>query len=148
MSCSSAFLAHLWRSAGQLLADRGHVILHVHGGASMFARVVTFQRSSPSKLDKANDMARDQVLPVMRQQPGYRGVCVLSDRSSGKQLGISFWDTNEQALGSANYNTTRDRTSNELGDVVPPITEVFDVFDIETAPATDGCSVESPEVAR
>jgi len=93
----------------------------------MFARIVTFQRSSSSSTDEAIRVAREQVIPMARQQPGYRGVCVLTDRASGKQLGISFWETAEQARGSAGYNAARDRTSQELADTAPPVTEVFEV---------------------
>jgi heme-degrading monooxygenase HmoA len=39
---------------------------------------------------------REQVLPLMRQQDGFEGFITLSDRQSGKVVGVSFWES-EQA---------------------------------------------------
>jgi hypothetical protein len=103
----------------------------------MFARIVTFQRSA-SSLDESARLAREQVIPLIRRQPGYRGAYVLVDRASGKQLGITLWDSPEHASGSAAHNDVRDQTSRDLGDATPPVTEVFevDLIDQPTASAT------------
>ena len=93
----------------------------------MFARVVTFHRAQPNGIDAANTLAREQVLPLLHEQPGYQGTLVLADRATGKQLGISLWDTAEHAAGSPSFNAARGQSSKQLGDTMPPVTEVFEV---------------------
>jgi hypothetical protein len=65
----------------------------------MHARVVTFQGS----LDKIQDPGshfRERVLPVLRQQTGFKSTHLLVDRTRGKLVGISLWES-EQAVEAA-----------------------------------------------
>ena len=71
----------------------------------MYARVVTGQYQ-PGKLDEGEQIYRESILPEARQQPGFKGALGLVDRSSGKAISISFWQTeaNAQASGvSSSY---------------------------------------------
>ena len=93
----------------------------------MFARVVTFHRR-PDLLEEAVASAREEVLALMQRQAGFKGFYVLADRTSGKQIGISFWETEAAARAAAAVlDPLRDRTSRELGDTAPPTTELFEV---------------------
>jgi hypothetical protein len=51
-------------------------------------------------VDDALQVFEQQVMPVLREQPGYRGVYVFST-PEGRALLISFWDTSEQADATA-----------------------------------------------
>jgi heme-degrading monooxygenase HmoA len=57
------------------------------------------------QVDEGMRHVREQVLPLLQQQDGFEGFVVLSDRQSGKIIGISFWES-EQAM----------RASEEVGD--------------------------------
>ena len=93
----------------------------------MVARVVTFHRS-PDRLDEVTRRFHEQVAPVMHQQAGFKGAYILVDRTSGKQLGISLWETEEAARGAmAALEEGRTRSAQELGDATPPIVEAFEV---------------------
>ena len=57
------------------------------------------------QVDEGMRYVREQVLPQLQQQDGFEGFVVLSDRQSGKIIGVSLWES-EQAL----------RASEEVGD--------------------------------
>jgi heme-degrading monooxygenase HmoA len=70
----------------------------------MYARVTTFHMD-PSKLEEALDISRASILPVMKQQQGFKGVFTLVDRQAGKTLSITLWETEAdvQAGASSGY---------------------------------------------
>jgi heme-degrading monooxygenase HmoA len=59
----------------------------------MFARVISAQ-SEPEGVDSAIRIAQEQ-LPGAREQPGFSGFYLLADRTSGKLLTISLWQSHE-----------------------------------------------------
>ncbi len=58
----------------------------------MNARVVTVQ-SKPDKVEEAVSLWRDEVLPIAKQQQGFKGVLLLLDRGTGKTISISLWES-------------------------------------------------------
>lgn len=60
----------------------------------MYARVTTLE-GPPDKIDDATRHVREQVLPQLRQMDGFKGFVALSDRQSGKVLGVAFWESEE-----------------------------------------------------
>ncbi len=58
----------------------------------MHARVVTVQ-IKPDKIEETLSVWRDAVLPTAKQQNGFKGVLVLTDRGAGKGLSITLWET-------------------------------------------------------
>jgi len=60
----------------------------------MYARVSTFL-GSPGGLDSAVANARDNVVPAMAKVDGFRGLMVLIDRSSGRSMSVTLWDSEE-----------------------------------------------------
>jgi heme-degrading monooxygenase HmoA len=75
------------------------------GRSCIFARISTLE-GSPDQVDEGLRHVREQVLPLMQQQDGFKGFIALSDRQSGKVIGVSLWES-EQAM----------RASEEAGDV-------------------------------
>jgi len=63
----------------------------------MYARMTTIQ-TQPGTLDEAIRIAQDAVLPAARQQPGFKGVLALVDYSTGKLIGITWWETEADML--------------------------------------------------
>lgn len=62
----------------------------------MHSRVTTLE-GQPDRIDDAISQVEAEVLPVLREQDGFKGFTVHVNRSSGKVLGISYWES-EQAL--------------------------------------------------
>jgi hypothetical protein len=66
----------------------------------MFARIATFESTDPAADEKLTAQATEIVEPILRGLPGIQGHMELADRSSGKSLSISFFDTEENALAA------------------------------------------------
>jgi heme-degrading monooxygenase HmoA len=67
------------------------------GSAGAYARVLT-SKAQLDKMDEGMQIVRDSVLPVARQQPGFKGGFWLSDRSTGKIMAITLWATEADLL--------------------------------------------------
>ena len=63
----------------------------------MFARVATTQ-SQPERLEEIMRRLRDQTVPVLQAQKGFRGCYGMVDRESGKAVAISLWETEEKVV--------------------------------------------------
>ena len=57
----------------------------------MYVRVLTF--AGAENIDEGVRFVRDEAVPVLRQQHGYRGVSVSADRSGGVLGIVSRWET-------------------------------------------------------
>jgi len=60
----------------------------------MHAQVTTVE-ASPARLDDAIRFFREQVLPQLQQLDGFEEFIVLSDRPSGKLVGVVLWENEE-----------------------------------------------------
>jgi hypothetical protein len=94
---SSGYLQEQFAKIVPLLAETPTVEVYEvsiqetqQGGAGTYARVLT-ATAQLSKMDEGMQIVRDSVLPVARQQPGFRGGVWLLDRSTGKIMAITFW---------------------------------------------------------
>jgi heme-degrading monooxygenase HmoA len=73
----------------------------------MHAQVTTVE-ASPARLDDAIRFFREQVLPQLRQMDGFEEFIALSDRQSGKLLGVVLWE-NEEHMHSIKEVLSRTR---------------------------------------
>ncbi len=73
----------------------------------MYARVTTLE-GPPERVDDATRHVREQVLPQLQQMDGFKGFIALSDRQSGKLLGVAFWES-EEVLRSTEEAVSRVR---------------------------------------
>jgi len=67
-------------------------------------------------------------LPVTRQQPGYRGYLSLTDRTTGRVISITLWETEADVNASESSGLLRE----QLGKVAPMLAtqvvrEVYEV---------------------
>ncbi|HEX6483503.1 MAG TPA: antibiotic biosynthesis monooxygenase [Ktedonobacteraceae bacterium] len=60
----------------------------------MYARVV-FTHVQADKEDAAIQLYNESVVPAAMQQPGFKGLLNLVDRSKGKAISITLWETEE-----------------------------------------------------
>ena len=58
---------------------------------------VTRGRFSSANTDEAVRMARDQLVPALKQRPGFRNYHAGLNHDAGTLIAISTWDTREQA---------------------------------------------------
>ena len=60
--------------------------------SDLFARMNTFE-GSPDRLDDALRRVREQVLPQLHQQDGFKGLMFLADYHSGQLQLMSLWES-------------------------------------------------------
>jgi hypothetical protein len=66
----------------------------------MYARIATFESTDPAADERLMDQAGEIVEPIIRGMKGIQGHMELVDRTSGKSLSISFFDTEENAIAA------------------------------------------------
>ena len=62
----------------------------------MFIRVVSV-RYDPGQFEELRRYAQERVAPTLQSLPGFRNYTAGFDRVEGYFLGVSVWDTEEQA---------------------------------------------------
>ncbi len=89
----------------------------------MYARVSVVE-GAPDKVDSGIDSYNNQVLPALKGVDGYRASFLLVDRSSGKGLGISLWESEDaRRRGGEAVAEARAATIQAMGGTVPPVDE-------------------------
>ncbi len=66
----------------------------------MFARVSTYHRPPEQLTDAAVDNLRAKILPSISALDGFRGVLLLVDSESGRQLSVTLWESEEARRAS------------------------------------------------
>ncbi len=89
----------------------------------MYARV-SMVEGSPDKVEPGIDSFNSQVLPAVKSVDGFKGALLLVDRSSGKGIGISLWETEDaRRKGAEAVEQARAATIQAMGGSVPPAEE-------------------------
>jgi len=65
----------------------------------MFARI-TISQVKPEKIDDGVRIYRKSVVPEAKKQRGYQGACLLVDPKSGKNISVTFWRTEKDAIAN------------------------------------------------
>jgi len=92
----------------------------------MFVRASTIT-ADPSKADEGTRFYRDQMVPAIKETPGFLGALLLIDRPTGKSLGLTFWETQEALKASEDAaNKLRSQGVSQV-DAQPPTVERFEV---------------------
>jgi len=82
----------------------------------MFTRIVELT-SKPGKSRELSDTITDKVLPILKKQKGFVDETVLvSDKEANRVLGLSFWNTKEDAeqYHRAEYPKVREKLQHLL----------------------------------
>jgi heme-degrading monooxygenase HmoA len=61
---------------------------------AMHARMFEFE-GSDAEIEAAVALAREKILPLERQMPGFRGLILLADRDAGRLVSLSLWESDE-----------------------------------------------------
>lgn len=69
-------------------------------GPTKYARVIRLQGGDPSKAEEGQRRWQEEILPALKQQPGFRGVSAMMNRKTGDGLNVSYWES-EKALRDA-----------------------------------------------
>ena len=105
----------------------------------MYTRILTFKRATD--IDGGVSYLRDEVLPVLNAQHGFRGVTASADRA-GALLGImSLWesDSDRAASDSALGKARQEAVKIVGGDLT--VENFEQVAEVTTKPPTAGCAL-------
>ena len=93
----------------------------------MHARVSTLQVDA-SKIDDVTRQLEEQDVPNLESTDGFKGLTVLADRSSGKTVAVSFWES-EEALSASEEagQQARQRAAEAGGAAGEPQVERYEV---------------------
>lgn len=94
----------------------------------MYGRVTTFQ-VQPGKMDEANQIAIESILPAIRQQTGLKSFIALQDRGTGKSILVSVFETEADAKSGLSGGFVQQ----QVAKIAPllaetPTTEFYEVF--------------------
>ena len=98
----------------------------------MFGRA-TIIKGDPAQVDEGARIYREEVIPAVQGQPGFKGGISLSDRSTGRGISISFWETEDDMRNSETAaNSIRGESLAKIGITEPPTVERMEVtyFDV------------------
>lgn len=93
----------------------------------MHARTTTVE-GDPGRIEDALRQIESEVLPLLKEQQGFKGVTVHADRSSGKVVGTSYWESAEAMHASEEaVRSPRAETAQRGGAAGGPTIEHFEV---------------------
>jgi hypothetical protein len=93
----------------------------------MFARVSTIL-GKPELLDDGIQDYKEHVIPAVKKMAGFKQAILMVDRKSGKNIGITFWDTEKNLQDSTMAaNKLRAQAGKTTGSAQPPMVEIYEV---------------------
>jgi heme-degrading monooxygenase HmoA len=92
----------------------------------VFTRIVTV-RLKPNTAHQFSQTIEKKVLPILRNQKGFRDEVTLISHNEQEAIGLSFWDTREQA--EAYHNSKFAEVQREMSNLIDgtPKVQTFDV---------------------
>lgn len=94
----------------------------------MHARTTTIE-GQPDAIDDAVRQVEAQVLPILREQAGFKGFTLHVNRSSGKVMGTSYWESQEAMDASEEaVRAPRDEAARRGGASGAPAVEYYEVI--------------------
>ena len=105
----------------------------------MHARMTTMEGSS-ERLDEGLREIKEEVLPQLQQQDGFKGFVVFDNRQDGKLVGFSLWES-EQAMQASEEvaDRTRRESAQTMSDTIAGV-ERYEValFEVPSAGPVSG----------
>jgi heme-degrading monooxygenase HmoA len=92
----------------------------------MHARVSTLTMD-PAKVDEVIGQLEREDLDKIKATDGFRGMTLLVDRSSGKGIGTTYWDSEEAMKAAEQIGEETRRRAADTGGAGEPQVERFEV---------------------
>jgi heme-degrading monooxygenase HmoA len=98
----------------------------------MHARVSVFEGSG-DRIDQIVGRVESEALPILREQGGFKGFTVLGDRSSGRVVATSYWDSEDDMRASEDaVRESREAAAEAMGAAGgPQVTHYEVLLDVE-----------------
>lgn len=93
----------------------------------MYARAVNVQ-FQPGKVDEASRIVTESIVPVMKEQKGFKGQLLLTQRDTGKAISINLWETEADLTAFETSPLYRELLGKLAGVLAaPPASERYEV---------------------
>ncbi len=93
----------------------------------MFARVSTIF-GKPERVEDGIRNYKEQVIPAAKKMTGFKEATLMVDRKSGKMIGITYWETEQDLQGSRlAADKLRAQGAQTAGTTQPPAVEIYEV---------------------
>ena len=93
----------------------------------MHARITT-GLAQDGKLEEVLEVVRESIVPVMKQQPGFKGYLALSDPATNKVVSITLWETEADVVAGETGGYYREQITKIAGLLAStPTREHFEV---------------------
>jgi heme-degrading monooxygenase HmoA len=99
----------------------------------VYARVSTIQGAA-DRIDEGASAIRDEILPSVKQIGGFQGIISLADRTTGRGLTLTLWDTEDDLRASEEQaNQLRSQAAEKVGATQAPQVDRYEVvlFEVE-----------------
>ena len=94
----------------------------------MHARILRIQ-TAVDQIDAAVMLFEESVVPLCKNQNGFKGAEYLADRKTGSGLLITLWETEEDMLASERSRFFQEQVAKFIGFfTAPPIRESYEVL--------------------
>jgi len=93
----------------------------------MYARAVNVQFQT-GKVDEGSHIVKDAIVPVLKEQKGFKGQLLFTQHDTGKAISINLWDT-ETDLAAFETSPLYRELMGKLASVLagPPAGERYEV---------------------
>jgi heme-degrading monooxygenase HmoA len=110
-----------------------------HREVTMHTRLLTF--TGATNIDAGVDYLRDEALPILNAQKGYRGVFASVDRDNAAFSILSLWDTEaDRAASDSALGKAREEALKIVGGTLT-VENLEEVANVVTKPPVVGCAL-------
>jgi heme-degrading monooxygenase HmoA len=98
----------------------------------MYARVTTARYQNAEAIDEGTRIYHDAIFPSPHHHKGFKDIIALVDRSTGKAMMITFWETEDDAQADTTSGFVREQVAKFTHLLSgAPISEVFEVVPVK-----------------
>ncbi len=93
----------------------------------MFARLLRI-KTKIERIDEAAKLFEESVIPLLKNQKGYKGAYFLTDRKTGVSIPITLWENEEDMLATESSHFFQEQLVRFMTFFkAPPIREAYEV---------------------
>jgi len=94
----------------------------------MFTRLLRIQ-TKIERIDDAAKLFEDNVIPLCKNQKGYKGAYFLTDRKTGISIPMTLWESEKDMLATESSHFFQEQLVKFMGFFkAPPIREAYEVI--------------------
>jgi len=93
----------------------------------MFARILRFQ-TKIDQIDEASKLFKESVIPLCKNQKGYKGSFFLADRKTAHCIPITLWESEEDMIATEHSRFFQEQLVKFMSFFIgPTVREIYEV---------------------